>query len=795
MDSFDVLVRVNNMYFITSSVYSPINVTLALYSGTNGTLISTIFTKTLTDTVTFSNLNIISQDLYYYQASCSNCATTKTNILNITTYVKSIVLVPQTTSTSVNFDIPLDVSLIAYDGTPFTGLCSFSLTESSKSLKGNSFSIIQGSSTNLSIWFNETGSKNLTASCANLTVENSSLPEISKTIALTIYPLVLGNDSFISHSNTSSLFNLTIGVYNYSGNVIENTKGPYSISLSLLPNETITGTTTLSTLNGYANFTNLSIQTIGNYQINATSNSSLIKGSTIPFKTFFVLSSLSISVTSNPRLNMIFQIPVNLISNYKTTYNVSSTLSISCENLTVFTNPISTSNGSATFTGYFNKTGQITCTVTELTNSISQNITLIINPTTNTDPICLVSSSANVCYLCNSNSTNIKGLCTCKSNSYYNSTIKDCACSPGYSLANNFCTQCGNFFSSSEITSYFSLDYKKIIVNFARPVYESNNENCDSIITLPPQYSSYTYSCYWTMRTNMTINFGQLIRPSTGIIIFDPTKIHAVGEICNFQISSLSPNITQIYPVPVPSSTINSPSVISLSCNLTNLFISTSSISPDYEYSWFWSTSVKNKDLRKKNFQSKQSNIEVSPYNFNAGITNISLKVSSMTFGTSASAITQILVNNDSVFSVTFPIGSQLSILSTDSILLEPTLLGTCGYNGLFSYVWTYSVSSNSAPPLNLAKFVNDYGPYKLYIPPANLYAGYNYTFTVTVSTILDPGSSAITGSASIQVSCLPSTLVITISKTSGVISKSSDLIITAKASDPDNPSSNFSIK
>ena len=185
------------MNFITTSVYSPINVTLALYSGTNGTLISTIFTKTLTDTVTFSNLNIISQDLYYYQASCSNCATTKTNILNITTYVKSIVLVPQTTSTSVNFDIPLDVSLIAYDGTPFTGLCSFSLTESSKSLKGNSFSIIQGSSTNLSIWFNETGSKNLTASCANLTVENSSLPEISKTIALTIYPLVLGNDSFI----------------------------------------------------------------------------------------------------------------------------------------------------------------------------------------------------------------------------------------------------------------------------------------------------------------------------------------------------------------------------------------------------------------------------------------------------------------------------------------------------------------------------------------------------------------------------------------------------------------------
>ena len=559
-----------------------------LYSKTNGTLISTIFSDTVEGTATFSSLNIISQDLYYYQASCSNCASNNSTTLNITTYVETIFLVPQTTDTSANLNISLGVSLLAYDGTPFTGSCSFSLTETSNSLNGNSLSLIKGSFESFSIWFNSTGTKTLTGSCAQLTVGDSILPAVSKTLTLTIHPLILSAVSFTSPSNTSSLFNLTIGVYNYSGNLIESTRGPYNVSLSLSPNGAITGATTLLTSKGYANFTNLSIQTIGSYQINATSNSSLITGlitNSFNVKTSFVLGSLSISVTSNPRLNTIFQIPVNLISNYKTTYNVSSTLSISCENLTVFTNPISTSNGSATFTGYFNKTGQITCTVTELTNSISQNINFTINPTTNTDPICLVSNSTDYCYLCNSNSTNVKGNCTCKSNSYYNSTIKDCACSPGYSLANNFCTQCGNFFNSSELTSYFSNDYKKIIVKFARQVNESfSNSDCKSIITLPSQYSDNTYSCYWTRTSEMTIDFGKIISPSSLNLTLDPTKVHAVGTNCSFEINTLSVNISQIYSLPVPFVSIKSPSAISLTCASTNITISTTSISPDYEY-------------------------------------------------------------------------------------------------------------------------------------------------------------------------------------------------------------------
>ena len=776
-----------------------------LYSKTNGTLISTIFSDTVEGTATFSSLNIISQDLYYYQASCSNCASNNSTTLNITTYVKTIFLVPQTTDTSANLNISLGVSLLAYDGTPFTGSCSFSLTETSNSLNGNSLSLIKGSFESFSIWFNSTGTKTLTGSCAQLTVGDSILPAVSKTLTLTIHPLILSAVSFTSPSNTSSLFNLTIGVYNYSGNLIESTRGPYNVSLSLSPNGTITGATTLLTSKGYANFTNLSIQTIGSYQINATSNSSLITGlitNSFNVKTSFVLGSLSISVTSNPRLNMIFQIPVNLISNYKTTYNVSSTLSISCENLTVFTNPISTSNGSATFTGYFNKTGQITCTVTELTNSISQNITLIINPTTNTDPICLVSSSANVCYLCNSNSTNVKGNCTCKSNSYYNSTIKDCACNPGYSLANNFCTQCGNFFNSSELTSYFSNDYKKIIVKFARQVNESfSNSDCKSIITLPSQYSDNTYSCYWTRTSEMTIDFGKIISPSSLNLTLDPTKVHAVGTNCSFEINTLSVNISQIYSLPVPFVSIKSPSAISLTCASTNITISTTSISPDYEYNWTSSSSVTNKELSDYLFlQSNQTSLSISPNKFNAGTTNITLNITSITFKTWASATATILVTNDTLLSVTFSLGSQVSVTPADTVSLKALLGGTCGYNGSLNYEWNYSASNNSAtndsaPALILSNFKKSNKGDKLIVPSGSLYPGYNYTFTVTVSTISQNGLGAITGSGSIQVICIPSSLVLTFSKASGIISKASDLKITALASDPDNSSSDITIE
>ena len=235
-------------------------------------------------------------------------------------------------------------------------------------------------------------------------------------------------------------------------------------------------------------------------------------------------------------------------------------------------------------------------------------------------------------------------------------------------------------------------------------------------------------------KTNMTINFGKLISPSVGIISFDPTKIHAAGKNCTFQISSLRANISQIYPVPVPSSTINSPSAISLTCASANILISITSISPDYVYSWNSSSSVTNNDLSNYLLQSTRPSISISSDKLNAGTTNIALKVTSATFGTWVSAITPILVTNDAVLSVRFSLGSQLSIFSTDDIILKPILGGACGYNGLFSYAWAYSVSTNSAPVLDLADFVNDYGADKLFIPSGNLYAG--YTFTVTVSTI-----------------------------------------------------------
>ena len=188
MDTFSVLVRVTDSSFInTEYEHSPINITLDLYSKTNGTLISTIFSDTVEGTATFSSLNIISQDLYYYQASCSNCASTNSTTLNITTYVETIFLVPQTTDTSANLNISLGVSLLAYDGTPFTGSCSFSLTETSNSLNGNSLSLIKGSFESFSIWFNSTGTKTLTGSCAQLTVGDSILPAISKNLTLTIH--------------------------------------------------------------------------------------------------------------------------------------------------------------------------------------------------------------------------------------------------------------------------------------------------------------------------------------------------------------------------------------------------------------------------------------------------------------------------------------------------------------------------------------------------------------------------------------------------------------------------------
>ena len=198
--------------------------------------------------------------------------------------------------------------------------------------------------------------------------------------------------------------------------------------------------------------------------------------------------------------------------------------------------------------------------------------------------------------------------------------------------------------------------------------------------------------------------------------------------------------------------------------------------------------------------QSNQTSLSISPNKFNAGTTNITLNITSITFKTWASATATILVTNDTLLSVTFSLGSQVSVTPADTVSLKALLGGTCGYNGSLNYEWNYSASNNSAtndsaPALILSNFKKSNKGDKLIVPSGSLYPGYNYTFTVTVSTISQNGLGAITGSGSIQVICIPSSLVLTFSKASGIISKASDLKITALASDPDNSSSDITIE
>ena len=160
-------------------------------------------------------------------------------------------------------------------------------------------------------------------------------------------------------------FSLTVGVYDHLGSNIETNRGPYSITLSLTPTGTFSGTVTGSTTNGVITFTSLRILSQNTFTLTASST-----GVTSAVSTSFSVVNYAFTITlttsnSSPSRNFAFTITATINGEDGNAFTGACTLGLTESTSAMLgTTTATTSTGTATLSIYMVSLGQKTITGT-----------------------------------------------------------------------------------------------------------------------------------------------------------------------------------------------------------------------------------------------------------------------------------------------------------------------------------------------------------------------------------------------------------------------------------------------
>lgn len=155
-------------------------------------------------------------------------------------------------------------------------------------------------------------------------------------------------------------------MYDSTGTNIESTRGSYSITISLTTAGTLSGTLTLSTTSGQANFSGLRILSAGTFFISASSTSliSVTTSTSVPIINY-VYSMTITSSTLTPSVNFAFTLSFSLKGEDQNAFTGVCSLSLSESTNTIAgTLTGSISNGSGSLIVYFTTSGSKTVTGT-----------------------------------------------------------------------------------------------------------------------------------------------------------------------------------------------------------------------------------------------------------------------------------------------------------------------------------------------------------------------------------------------------------------------------------------------
>ncbi|OMJ96072.1 hypothetical protein SteCoe_456 [Stentor coeruleus] len=731
--------------------------------------------------IEFDNLKINDIGQFKLEASGHYIAYYITDYINLTNcYIKLNIYSVFPMTILSNFSINIEI----YEDLEFTRLfidgsynISIYLNSTTMNLEGPQYGLTTNGKLIMDNFrISEEGVYNLTSSGFGL--ENAQIQniEITKLYAkLTFIPR--------KPNNTEDNFSLQVMVfYDQNMSMIYRDEGFY-LYLSTNSDFYFRGNSFKFLDEGFVIFNNLSISTEGTFRF-------VIEGDEIyPVQseefTIVIMNEVNEIYIETPgpfmKMDILYNVKVLLIGYYNTSYTRPATITLKSSNLQfIGTNTLPNINGSATFSIKFASLGSTN--LTAFTDQDYYNVKKSPITIFSIDPLCAYFSSDGKCYECIPNSIINQNLCTCVPNSIYK--IDSCICNTGYKNYNNECKKCINRYSSDNITSSYTRDYKGITINFASAVNSIQNTSCENLVILPDELKGKIVSCVWKNSRELVLHSDDLLKPVEVVI-------KVLENVIPYYNECLVENVDTVTVVkvpgdfPVPSVELSGPKEYSILCSSDNIIIFNKMHNNDYDYNWTIN-GVKD-DMVGVIEEQHGSSLEIGYQDLVPGKVEVEVCVLSKNFGTKTVNNFTVNVVDEVKLIVGFNYGYFFKAKTSENIEITALLLSSCGLNIEPSFTWSY-LSQNT---LNFT-YIKSISPRNnsLSIPSHTLLPNNIYSFQALVLY----NQQNISGSGIINIEVTSQDLIITLNKWNGPVGTDKDLEIKALASDPDNPNADIII-
>jgi hypothetical protein len=370
-DTFEVQVGIYDNSGTTLITRSTFPITLGL--DTTGTMTGTKTGTTSSGLLTLSNLQITTYGTFKIQASSSGLTTGESSTLYIRN-LYSITLSASTSPYSANKDFTVTATLKDNFGNAWTQSTTVVLEGSNLSATSSS-SLTQTTSTGtatFAVYCSAVGTLALTAKSGTVT-GTLSVSIAENVIRVTLVSTVITKQP----SLVTDTFSVKVEIYDSSDTTLV-TRGSYSVTISLDPSETLSGTLTGTTSSGSFSFSGLGIAKYGSYKIKAV-GTDLTTGYS---STFTVLDFTTITLASTSTSyseNCDFTVTATLKDQLGGTWTQSLSLLLSGSNVQPSSALNPTVTGSHSFTIYCTSYGTLTLTASSGTISATLTLTILQN--------------------------------------------------------------------------------------------------------------------------------------------------------------------------------------------------------------------------------------------------------------------------------------------------------------------------------------------------------------------------------------------------------------------------------
>ncbi|OMJ77307.1 hypothetical protein SteCoe_23132 [Stentor coeruleus] len=576
-----------------------------------------------------------------------------------------------------------------------------------------------------------------------------------------------------------------IGVYKDQELTMKITVDICNILLRLEPQGDLSDWTCIVKNDGYMYVTNLYVLSPGKFKLIAYNDEFYYNSSTPMFTIFFINKVFEITLSTESTkilLDQFFIVQVEIFKKNKEVYTDQAIIYLNCsEFICNGETAKENTNGKASFNISINTIGEIDIKAYTDNDSFAQHKNILsVNIL---DPLCSDLDESNNCTKCTENAQNIEDICKCGEFSKPSIDKTKCECYSSYLSYDNSCKACKNYIVNEDISSYYTENYKGIIVHFLKiPIL--SKIPCINYFSFP-HIDISDFTCHQVDDSTFSIQSNNYI-PQIKTAIILTKNLESKEAICSFPDEPVQFIPECIYPLPTPFINFVYPSSISLPCSNSKIYFSTLITDPDYVYSWNVTVSPRNFDLENYLFMQNTSEIYIEKKFLSQGSLEIELKVMSIMFNTFTIESVIIEITDESRIQVDFNTGDEIYIKSEDGLSVRAQVSDRCGLAGPVFYSWGL-ISPNST---ETGIFYSGLTTETLRINEGYLKPGKTYVFEVKVQ-----AGSKIATSKRLTIYCLYDELSLKLSRLNSTVGLDYDFEVAAEAKDIDDVNADIKIE